>query len=132
MNLHFNHHSVRSPFSVEQLNQFWEEFAGQRKNAGKSQEFLILSQKPIFIEPHTVKIKLNSAVQIDTVDSIKSELMPFLRDKLQNDLLKLEAELEIDESKPLIYTPAEKFQYLIEKHPPLRTLQEKLGLDPDF
>jgi DNA polymerase-3 subunit gamma/tau len=58
--------------------------------------------------------------------------MPFLRNNLKNDGLKLEAELHMNESKPLIYTPAEKFKYLSDKHPKLKVLQEKLGLDPDF
>jgi len=44
----------------------------------------------------------------------------------------LEAELEMEESKRVIYTPSEKFKYLAEKHPTLKILQEKLGLDPDF
>ena len=92
----------------------------------------MLSQQPELIDGMIVQIKLNSSVQIETVDRLKSELMPFLRSKLNNDGLKLEAELELDESKPLIYTPAEKFKYLAEKHPTLKVLQEKLGLDPDF
>ena len=119
-------------FSQDDLLKYWKEFAENRRQAGKQQEYLVLSQEPEFVAPDTLKIKLNSAVQIDTVDQIKSELMPFIRDKVQNDSIKLQADLEIDETKPLIYTPAEKFQYLVEKHPPLKTLQEKLGLDPDF
>ncbi len=122
----------QDPISSEKLLKAWKQFASTRKEAGKKQESLILGQEPIFQAPSTVKIKLNSAVQVDTVDNLKSELMPFLRESLANDTLQLEAELEIDQGKPLIYTPAEKFQYLIEKHPPLKTLQKKLGLDPDF
>ena len=114
------------------LIRYWQEFAETKRKEGKQQEYLILSQEPEIIDKLTVKIVLNSSVQIDTVDGLKSDLMPFLRDKLQNDGLKLEAELDIDESKPLIYTPAEKFKYLADKHPTLKVLQEKLGLDPDF
>ena len=124
--------SRNEAFTQEDLMKYWKEFAETRREAGKQQEYLVLSQEPEFKEPDTLRIKLNSAVQIDTVDYLKSDLMPFLRDKVQNDGIKLEAELEIDETKALIYTPAEKFQYLVEKHPPLKTLQERLGLDPDF
>ena len=112
--------------------QYWQEFAEQKRKEGKQQEFLVLSQQPELVDELTVQIKLNSSVQIETVDRLKSDLMPFLRNKLNNDLLKLEAELQLDESKPLIYTPAEKFKYLADKHPTLKVLQEKLGLDPDF
>ena len=119
-------------FNEQDLKRHWLEFAEEKRKQGKQQEFLVLSQEPELVGELTVQIKLNSSVQIDTVDRLKSDLMPFLRDKLKNDGLKLEAELEIDESKPLIYTPAEKFKYLAEKHPELKVLQEKLGLDPDF
>ena len=119
-------------FAKKDLFMHWQAFANEKRKNGKQQEYLVLSQQPELIDDLTIQIKLNSSVQIDTVDRLKSDLMPFLRDKLQNDGLKLEAELELDESKPFIYTPAEKFKFLAEKHPTLRTLQEKLGLDPDF
>ncbi|GJM29102.1 MAG: DNA polymerase III subunit gamma/tau [Cyclobacteriaceae bacterium] len=119
-------------FKKQDLLRYWNEFAEEKRKGGKQQEYLVLSQQPELIDNLTVQIKLNSSVQIDTVDRLKSDLMPFLRNKLDNDGLKLEAELELDDSKPLIYTPAEKFNYLAEKHPNLKRLQEKLGLDPDF
>jgi DNA polymerase-3 subunit gamma/tau len=119
-------------FDKKDLLRYWQEFAEDRRKEGKKQEILILSQEPVIVDELTVQIKLNSSVQIDTVDRLKSDLLPFLRDKLQNDGLKLEAELEMDESKRVMYTPSEKFKYLAEKHPALKVLQEKLGLDPDF
>ena len=119
-------------FTSEDLIESWQEFAEGKREQGKQQEYLVLCQQPELVDDLTLKIKLNSSVQIDTVDNLKSELMPFLRDKLKNDGLKLEAELNMDESKPLIYTPAEKFKFLAEKHPTLKVLQERLGLDPDF
>jgi DNA polymerase-3 subunit gamma/tau len=120
------------PFTRNELIQSWQEFAESKRKQGKQQEYLVLGQQPELVDELTLKIKLNSSVQIDTVDNLKSELMPFLRNNLKNDGLKLEAELHMNESKPLIYTPAEKFKYLSDKHPKLKVLQEKLGLDPDF
>ena len=119
-------------FTKKELEHHWKEFSEKKQQEGKRLEYLVLSQEPQLVDDLTVRIKLNSSVQIDTVDRLKSELMPYLREKLKNDHLKLEAELEMDESKPLIYTPAEKFKYLADKHPTLKILQEKLGLDPDF
>ncbi len=114
------------------LKKYWQEYTENRRKQGKPQEMLILNQDPVLVDGLIIQIKLNSSVQIETVDRIKSDLLPFLREKLKNDGLKLEAELELDESKPLIYTPAEKFKYLADKHPTLKILQEKLGLDPNF
>ena len=119
-------------FTEKELIKYWQEFAEEKRKEGKQQEYLVLSQQPQLVNERTLQIKLNSSVQIDTVDGLKSDLMPFLRDRLKNDGLTLEAELEMDDTKPLIYTPAEKFKYLAEKHPALKVLQDKLGLDPDF
>ncbi len=88
-------------FEKKELLRYWKEFTEDRRKEGKQQQFLILSQDPVMVDELTIQIKVNSSVQIDTVDQLKSDLLPFLRDKLQNDGLKLAAELEMDESKPL-------------------------------
>jgi len=120
------------PVTKAGLLKYWEEFAEQKRKEGRPQELLVLSQQPDLVDELTVQIKLNSSVQIETVDRLRSDLIPFLRDKLNNDGLRLEAELQPDHSRTLIYTAAEKFKYLAEKHPTLKVLQERLGLDPDF
>ena len=116
-------------FEKKDLIRYWQEFAETRRKGGKQQEILVLSQDPVIVDELTIQIKLNSSVQIDTVDRIKSDLLPFLRDKLQNDGIRLEAELEMDESNRTIYTPAEKFKYLAEKHPALKELQNLSAKD---
>jgi hypothetical protein len=32
----------------------------------------------------------------------------------------------------MLYTPRDKFEYLLEKNPILKKLRDRLGLDPDF
>lgn len=65
------------------------------------------------------------------MEGIRTELLQFLRSNLNNRSLTLEAKLVQMESNEMIYTDRERFNYLAQKYPKLKKLQEKLGLDPD-
>jgi len=57
----------------------------------------------------------------------------FLREKLNNSIIKIEGDLQKEKSgNNKLYTNKEKFEHLAEKNPMVKNLQEKLGLDPDF
>lgn len=66
------------------------------------------------------------------LQSIKADLLTFLRDTLSNSLIQLESELLQQQTRKIAYTNKEKFEALVEKNPLLKTLQEKFGLDPEF
>lgn len=121
----------RDAFEFETLKSLWQSFAQKKKEASKNQEFIILNQDFELLDQNIIKIKLNSDIQMDTIDRLKSELMPYLREQLNNHQIKLQAEVVMEEESEMIYTAAEKFKYLMKKHPPLRKLQERLGLDPE-
>lgn len=84
------------------------------------------------MEDHNLVIKLSSPLQIDILDQHRTDLLQHLRTKLKNYKIKLSAHLVQDDSKKMIYTPQEKFDHLAEKHPLLRDLKDRLGLDPDL
>lgn len=65
------------------------------------------------------------------MEGIRTELLQFLRSNLNNKSLTLEAKLVQIESSEMIYTDRERFNYLAQKYPHLKKLQERLGLDPD-
>ena len=57
----------------------------------------------------------------------------FLREKLKNNSITLVGvTIEQGDHRKVIYTPREKFDYLLEKNPLLRELKDRLGLDTDF
>ncbi|HRE66554.1 MAG TPA: hypothetical protein PLM56_00325 [Cyclobacteriaceae bacterium] len=66
------------------------------------------------------------------LQSIKVDLLTYLRDKLSNGFIMLESEMQHQQTKKIAYTNKEKYEALVEKNPLLKTLQEKLGLDPEF
>ena len=63
---------------------------------------------------------------------IKSNLIDFLRKKLNNNSIQVVSIMAEHQSKKVAYTNKDKFEHLAEKNPILNQLKEKFGLDADF
>jgi DNA polymerase-3 subunit gamma/tau len=120
------------PVSLEVLKKYWQEFAEKRKEEGKSSEYQLLNQEIIFTEGRIIHIELTNAIQQNFLESIRTDLLQFLRKKLQNNQLTIDAKLLKAEQKEMIYTATEKFNHLAKDHPHLNLLKDELGLDTDF
>ena len=117
---------------LEELQRCWKAFAEKRRDAGKDAEYVLLNQSIELREEHIIEIRLTNTVQQPILDGLRTELTQYLRHHLKNNLLTLDAKLVQMESKDMVYTAREKFNYLAEKHPELKILKERLGLDTDF
>lgn len=84
------------------------------------------------IHDSTIVLHLMNPVQETLLNEMKSDLMQFIRENLQNYSIQVTGENKNTDSKKVIYTNREKFEHLAEKNPLLLELKEKLGLDPDF
>jgi hypothetical protein len=113
------------------LDNQWQAFIDAKKEGGKDQEIMLLKE-PYTLEGNKVIIKLSNEVLKITFDHLKSDLQGFLRQKLKNKKIVLEALVEETAREDMIYTNKEKFEHLAKKHPLLKDLQQKLGLDPDY
>jgi hypothetical protein len=121
------------PFQIADIQEAWKEFASVRRKTGKAQE------QHIFVQPYqlnedgiTLTLDLNNSLQMDILEEIKSDLVQYLRNKLQNDMIQLEVKLQKENNKKMLYTNQEKFNHMVEKNPLVADLQNKLGLDPDY
>ncbi len=77
-------------------------------------------------------IQLLSTVQETLLSNFRTELIAYLRTNLKNNSILVTGELMESEEKQMLYTPRDKFEYLLEKNPLLKTMRDRLGLDPDF
>ena len=75
---------------------------------------------------------LLSTVQETMLNNFKNDLITYLRENLKNNSIMVVGELRETEEKQMLYTPRDKFEFLLEKNPLLKTMRDKLGLDPDF
>ena len=118
-------------FAKEDLDKHWQAFMANKKEEGKDQELMLLKE-PYTLQDNKVVLRLSNEVLKITFDHLKSDLQGFLRTNLKNNKLVLEALVEEKAREEMIYTNKEKFGHLAKKHPVLKELQEKLGLDPDY
>jgi DNA polymerase-3 subunit gamma/tau len=120
---------LNEPFTPEQLHLVWNDFAVQRKKFQAEYQLLI---QPFEIRANLITIHLLSTVQETMLNNFKSDLITYLRENLKNNSIMVVGELKETEEKQMLYTPRDKFEYLLEKNPLLKMMRDRLGLDPDF
>ncbi len=122
----------QDPFTEEKLREIWNTYAENTKAAGRDSEYAVLKQEFRLENTHTIIITFTNSVKMMILDKFRSDLITHLKSTLNNRHLKLETELKEDNSTRVPYTNREKFDFLAEKKPILKELQNRLGLDPDF
>lgn len=116
------------PLTKEAIMEHWQAYAQELKQAGKMLEYSLLRQE-FRLEGSTIVMELANAVQKNVMVKIRTELMGYLRTRLQRkDIAIRVINVPIPpNSKP--YTAQEKFRYLVQKYPSLELLQKKLLLE---
>lgn len=120
---------TNQPYTFERLQEVWMEFADKRKKYRA--EYQLLTQQ-IELRESTVLVHLHNPVQETLLNDLKSDLMQYIRESLNNHTIQISGELKSNDTKKVIYTNREKFEHLAEKNPNLILLKDRLGLDPDF
>ena len=121
------------PVSLTKLEEVWQEFIKERRALGKEIEYVLLNQ-PIKLEEDGVTIPLIfiSPIQEDQFNGVRADLLQRLRRRLENSQVNVKTTVIKEEQDRRPYTPSEKLNYLSEKHPLLRELTQRMGLDPDY
>jgi DNA polymerase III subunit gamma/tau len=120
------------PFGLQDLKKYWQDFADLKKAEGKKNDHILLNEDILLLEDYIIEIKLSNPVQEEFLNGLKTELLIFLRGKLENELITITSAIKAADEKKRPYTPKEKLEHMIEKQPLLKELKDRLGLDPDF
>lgn len=118
-------------FSKEELIKVWEEFAEQRKSLNKYNEYSLLQRKELVLKGAQIIFPIDNAVQNSHFQAVKDELHAYLRKELHNSGIQVTCELS-DDDAPItnrLYTPKDKFEYMVEQNPVLLTMKQRWGLD---
>ncbi len=124
-------HLRDSDFTFEDLQTHWGEFKQIKKEKGRNLEYIVLNQ-PFSLDNLAITLSITHPLQDETLNNFRSELMVFLRGKLQNDKINIKTVLVQDIGNTRPYTPREKFTFLAEKNPAILALQQRLGLDTEY
>ncbi len=83
-------------------------------------------------EDDTITFTLTNPLEKDKIEAEKAGLLKFLRSTFKNTKLHLDYDVNVQAKASRPYTPKEKFEAMMEKHPILSQLKDKLGLDTDY
>jgi DNA polymerase III subunit gamma/tau len=120
------------PFTMADLQDVWRSFSALRQQQTDNASEQIILNREFTLTGTTVGLRLDNHIQADLFTSMAPELLTYLRQSLQNWQLQVEHKVEIVETKKLIYSPQDKYNYLAEKNPALHQLRQTLGLEVDY
>jgi DNA polymerase-3 subunit gamma/tau len=122
------------PVTTEDVLAAIRDFAEQQQQAGKRQLAVSLSKHPPkLLDSMVVEIPVDNMIQSDEILSHKSELLAYLKTRLRNHSLDVQAKVEEPPAgSEKAYTPAEKFRKMAEKNPELDQMRQQFGLEFDY
>jgi DNA polymerase-3 subunit gamma/tau len=77
----------------------------------------------------SVRYTVFNASALENLEADKTELMTFLRQKLNNYHFTLDIQLSKEEGQQRLYTPQDKYRRLLELNPDLQKLRQQFDLD---
>jgi len=118
----------QSVFTANELKMAIEVYVKQRhvKTAVRS---MLMAQVPTILDKNTLEIELDNNIQLGFFKEEQKELVPYLREKLNNFALRFEIKMVESKQVRKLYLPEEKFQHMVEKNPSLLYLRQKLNTD---
>lgn len=124
---------AREPFNAGKVQAVLEDVIFTFKEQGKNMEISILKQ-PFEVTGEKILFLLNGEIQKDIFSKIRQEITLLIRKGLQNHSVDLSFEIKEDAVSPSqkLYTSTDKLNYLREKSPALKELQQRFGLETDF
>jgi hypothetical protein len=88
-----------------------------------------LSKKPTLENDCKIVIDIDNTVQKDLINSVKPEIVSWLRRELRNSKIHLITRLSETEKNSIIYTDLEKYQEMLKMNPKLDLLKDRFKLD---
>ena len=117
------------PFSQSALETAWLESAGALDDLPVVKA-IIQQVQPVLEDESVVRVSLENELQEDYLNSVRDRILPFLRQALNNDSITVRTHVEAGSvNARLVYTPDERFAFLLEKNPHLDDFREQFQLD---
>lgn len=124
--------SEADSFSFEDLQHHWSAFIQRLTKEGKINLYTTLNNGVLHLEGTKVIIKVDNQLQLENINSIKEDLMQYIRVNLNNYQIFLEVIIQQTEKKDMMYTAQDKYEYLVKTYPDLELLKKELGLELGF
>ncbi|MFY9517927.1 MAG: hypothetical protein WAP42_01110, partial [Schleiferiaceae bacterium] len=117
------------PFTQQALDNAWKD-AEQLFHDAPMVKSLIQTVLPVLEGDAVIRVSIENDLQQTLMHAERDRLVPFLRQILQNDSIKLQTVVqEGSVNAKLVYTPDERFAFLLEKNPHLDDFRREFQLD---
>jgi len=119
-------------FTMDSFLRYWSDFAAKVKADGKKNLVTIFtSNAPRMLKPYEFEILVGNKVQENLFREERPEMHNFLRSKLNNFSIEVNARVDEQEVVRKPYTAMEKFQHMAARNPQLVDLRNRFNLDFD-
>ncbi len=118
----------KEPFSQEELRIQWRNLAYSFKDKDLDLYSTLSAHDPILKENFLIELSVYNSTQESDINAKKTELLGYLRKKLNNTLVNLDLVIEKSKPKKGFQTDKDKYRKLVEKNPNVDILRKKFGL----
>ena len=124
---------VSDYFTIEELLTAWNEFAEKIRTDKPRMYNTLKGHLPERKDDQNIDLILDNTIQQDEFQrDIRQDLLVYLKEKLNNELIILTSSVKTEKGKqPRLYTAQEKFDYMLRKNPDLGKLKQEFNLDLD-
>jgi len=124
---------VSDYFTIEELLTAWNEFAEKIRTDKPRMYNTLKGHLPERKDDQNIDLILDNTIQQDEFQrDIRQDLLIYLKEKLNNELIILTSSVKTEKGKqPRLYTAQEKFDYMLRKNPDLGKLKQEFNLDLD-
>jgi DNA polymerase-3 subunit gamma/tau len=123
---------AREDFTMDSFLRYWSDFAAKVKAEGKKNLVTIFtSNAPRMVKPYEFEVVVGNKVQENLFKEERPEMHNFLRSKLNNFTIEVNARVDEQEVVRKPYTAIEKFQHMAARNPQLNDLRNRFNLDFD-
>lgn len=120
----------KEPFTEEQLIVLWKEYTQKVKEDNKINFYTILTTNdPVLTKPNEITVLITNMAQESILQNELVDFLNFLRTRLKNFDVGIVTKKVENKIENRLYTPMEKYHYLVEKNPKLDDLRKRFNLD---
>ena len=120
-------------FTNDKLVELWNKYT-EKQEFGSNFKSILASNKPQKKENNTISLSVLNSFQEQEIRSNMHEMLAFMRNNLNNQLINLEINIIPEEENKTVkpFTVKDKFQSMSEKNPDIIKLKNKLELDLEY
>jgi len=126
------HYETATPFTPDDLIIYWDEFAETLKKDSPHLYSTLKSSRPVILDEWNIGFTVDNKVLDDELTLRKTEMLEFLRTRLNNFRIQLKTTIAEVQKNLKPYTDKEKYEMMAGKNPELRTLREELDLEIEY